>query len=45
MDVEPEVGMGAIRFSFGRGTTGEDLDAVVAGLTAVLTPSGIELRR
>jgi cysteine desulfurase len=45
MDVEPEVGMGAIRFSLGRGTTGEDLDAVVAGLTAVLTPSGIELRR
>jgi cysteine desulfurase len=45
MDVEPEVGIGAIRFSLGRGTTGEDLDAVVAGLTAVLTPSGIELRR
>ena len=45
MDVEPEVGMGAIRFSLGRGTTGEDLDAVVAGLTALLTPSGIELRR
>ena len=45
MDVEPEVGMGAIRFSLGRGTTGEDLDAVVAGLATVLTPSGIELRR
>jgi cysteine desulfurase len=37
MGVAPEVGMGAIRFSLGRGTTGEDLEAVAAGLTEVLT--------
>jgi cysteine desulfurase len=36
MGVAPEVGMGAIRFSLGRNTTGEDLDTVVSGLTKVL---------
>lgn len=33
MGVAPEVGMGAIRFSLGRGTTGNDIDAVVRKLT------------
>ncbi len=36
MGVAPEVGMGAIRFSLGRGTTREDIDTVVARLRAVL---------
>jgi len=42
MGVAPEVGMGAIRFSLGRGTTGEDLDAVAAVLAKVLAPAGSE---
>ena len=33
MGLAPEVGMGAIRFSLGRGTTGDDIDAVVGKLT------------
>jgi cysteine desulfurase len=32
MGVEPEVGMGAIRFSLGRGTTREEIDAVAERL-------------
>jgi cysteine desulfurase len=32
MGVAPEVGMGAIRFSLGRDTTGQDVDAVVSAL-------------
>jgi cysteine desulfurase len=36
MRVAPEVGMGAIRFSLGRSTTSQDVDAVVAALTGTL---------
>jgi cysteine desulfurase len=33
MGVAPEVGMGAIRFSLGRGTTREEIDAVAEQLS------------
>ena len=36
MRVAPEVGMGAIRFSLGRGTTHEEIEAVVERLNGVL---------
>lgn len=36
MGVSPEVGMGAIRFSLGRGTTADEVHAVVDRLTRVL---------
>lgn len=36
MGVAPEVGMGAIRFSLGRGTTHEEIEAVVERLNGVL---------
>ena len=36
MGVAPEVGMGAIRFSLGRGTTREEIDAVVERLSSAL---------
>ena len=36
MGVAPEVGMGAIRFSLGRGTKRDEIDAVVDRLTATL---------
>ena len=36
MGVEPEVGMGAIRFSLGRGTTRDEIDTVVERLTEIL---------
>ncbi len=36
MGVRPEVGMGAIRFSLGRGTTAEEIDTVVEDLKRVL---------
>ena len=36
MGVTPEVGMGAVRFSLGRGTTREDIDVVVERLTNLL---------
>lgn len=36
MGVAPEVAMGAIRFSLGRGTTREDIDTGVARLRAIL---------
>jgi cysteine desulfurase len=35
MGVTPEVGMGAIRFSLGRGTTREEIDAVVQRLSGL----------
>jgi cysteine desulfurase len=37
MGVAPEVGMGALRFSLGRGTTADEIDAVVERLADVLT--------
>jgi cysteine desulfurase len=40
MDIGPEVGMGAIRFSFGRGTTRDEIDSVVERLTDVLATAG-----
>jgi cysteine desulfurase len=36
MGVPPEVGMGAVRLSLGRGTTDEEVDAVVAALSDVV---------
>lgn len=36
MGVAPEMGMGAIRFSLGRGTTREEIDAVGERLSAIL---------
>ena len=36
MGVAPEVGMGAIRFSLGRPTTPNEIDAVVERLTSIL---------
>jgi cysteine desulfurase len=36
MGIRPDIGMGAIRFSLGRYTAIEDIDAVVDGLTDVL---------
>jgi len=36
MGIAPEVGMGAIRFSLGRGTTQEEIEAVVNRLTGTL---------
>ena len=40
MGVETDVGMGAIRFSLGRGTTREEIDMVTAQLTDILAPAG-----
>jgi cysteine desulfurase len=40
MGVSPEVGMGAIRFSLGRGTTRDEIELVVEGLTNVLATAG-----
>jgi cysteine desulfurase len=40
MGVPPEVGMGAIRFSLGRGTTPDEIDTVVGGLGAVPLAAG-----
>jgi cysteine desulfurase len=36
MSIEPEVGMGAVRFSLGRGTTHDEIDTVVERLTNIL---------
>ena len=36
MGVTPEIGMGAIRFSLGRGTTKEEIESVVAQLAALV---------
>lgn len=40
MGVAPEVGMGAIRFSLGRGTTQAELDSAVSRLAGALTSIG-----
>lgn len=42
MGVTPEIGMGAIRFSLGRGTTEEEIDTVVAALSRHLASTGKE---
>jgi cysteine desulfurase len=39
MGVPPEVGMGAVRFSLGRATTGDQIHAVVARLSEILAPA------
>ena len=39
MGVAPEAGMGAIRFSLGRGTTAEEIDAVADRLASILAPA------
>ena len=36
MSVAPEIGMGAVRFSLGRGTTRDEIDSVLEQLTDVL---------
>lgn len=40
MGVPPEAGMGAIRFSLGRGTTADEIDAVVDRLASVRAAAG-----
>ena len=40
MGVTPEVGMGAIRFSLGRATTRDEIDAMVDGLTNIFATAG-----
>jgi cysteine desulfurase len=40
MGVTPEVGMGAVRFSLGRTTTRDEIDAVVKRLTSILATAG-----
>jgi cysteine desulfurase len=37
MGVPPEIGMGAVRFSLGRGTTAEEIDTVMEALSGVLS--------
>jgi cysteine desulfurase len=37
MRIPPEVGMGAVRFSLGRSTTWDELDAVIEGLATALS--------
>lgn len=44
MGVPPEVGMGAIRFSLGRGTTADEVHAVVDRLARVLVGDGVVAR-
>jgi len=39
MRVAPEVGMGAIRFSLGRGTTNEEIDGVADRLATLVGPA------
>jgi cysteine desulfurase len=39
MGVAPEIGMGAIRFSLGRGTTEDEIDTVADRLASVLAPA------
>jgi cysteine desulfurase len=36
MSVDPVIGMGAVRFSLGRGTTQDEVDAVIRELQRVL---------
>jgi cysteine desulfurase len=40
MRVPPEIGMGAIRFSLGRWTTADDIDAVTEQLTSIFALAG-----
>jgi cysteine desulfurase len=40
MGVAPEIGMGAVRFSLGRGTTGDEIEAVFERLTNILAAAG-----
>ena len=40
MGISPEVGMGAVRFSLGRGTTRDEIDVVVERLTEILATTG-----
>jgi cysteine desulfurase len=40
MGVSPEIGIGAIRFSLGRGTTMEEIDAVADRLASIIAPAG-----
>ncbi|HEY7460003.1 MAG TPA: cysteine desulfurase family protein [Xanthobacteraceae bacterium] len=40
MGIAPEVGMGAVRFSLGRGTARDEIDAVVEQLADILAPAG-----
>jgi cysteine desulfurase len=39
MGVAPEVGIGAIRFSLGRGSTREEIDTVADQLVSILLPA------
>lgn len=39
MGVAPEIGMGAIRLSLGRNTTGDEVDAAILRLTSAVTPT------
>src|SRR5262249_24225621 len=39
MGVAPEVALGAIRFSLGRGSTREEIDTVADQLASILTPA------
>jgi cysteine desulfurase len=39
MGIAPAVGMGAVRFSLGRGTTGDEIEVVVEQLTDILAPA------
>ena len=40
MGVTPDVGMGAVRFSLGRGTTQDEIDVVVERLTSIFAAAG-----
>ncbi len=39
MGVRPEAGMGAVRFSLGRGTTRDEIDEVVDALSRIIPPT------
>ncbi|MGA7389407.1 MAG: hypothetical protein WBW99_15990 [Pseudolabrys sp.] len=40
MGTAPDVGMGAIRFSLGRATTRDELEATIDGLTNIFATAG-----
>ena len=40
MGITPEVGMGAIRFSLGRGTTSDEIDLAIERLSKILVTLG-----
>jgi cysteine desulfurase len=44
MGMLPEIGMGAVRFSLGRGTTREEIDAVVDALSNIVLSHAKEVR-